>query len=256
MNEGRSGSTTVVGRNPVREALDDSSIEIEKVLIKQGAGGSSISEIRRLAHERGVPVQFVPVNKLDRLAAGASHQGVAAVTSPVPYLDLNDVLQAIAPDRESVNTSKPILLLLDGIQDPHNFGAILRSAVAADVAAVIVPRHGMAPVSSVTVKASAGTAGRIPLARVGNLGNTLYELKERGFWIAGADGLGETSMWEMDWDRPLAIVIGSEGKGLSRRVADECDYRVRIPISERAESLNASVAAGILLFVATRPRLH
>lgn len=246
---------TIVGRNPVREALADLTVEVEKVLLRQGISGGAINDIRRAAKERGVPVQFVPAVRLDRAAGGANHQGVAAVTSPVRYLELHDLMAMVGPDIEAVRQTRPLLLLLDGVQDPHNYGAILRSAVAAGAAGVIIPRHGMAPISAVTMKASAGTAGRVPIARVGNLADVLYSLKERGFWIAGAAGDGETSLWDMDWERPVALVIGGEGRGLGRRVAEGCDYLVRIPMSGDAESLNASVAAGVLMFAAARTRL-
>lgn len=244
----------IVGRNPVQEALRDLSTEIEKVLVKQGAGGGFISSIRREARERGVPVQFVPETRLNRMAGGAVHQGIAAITAPVAYLELDEMLLRIAGDVDEVRRQQPIILLLDGIQDPHNFGAILRSAVAAGVDGVVVPRQGMAPLSVVAVKASAGTANRIPIARVGNLADVLYPLKERGYWVLGADSGGGETIWTFDWNRPLAIVMGAEGRGLRRRVADGCDHLVSIPMRGNAESLNASVAAGIILFAATRDR--
>ena len=253
--EGDNEPTIVVGRRPVFELIRDAAREVDKVLIKQGTGGGVIADIRRMAHERGIQVQFVPASRLDRLAGGAGHQGVAAFSAPIPYLDLHELLQDAAPDLDTTRQTKPVLLLLDGIQDPHNFGAILRTAAATGVNGVVVPRHGMAPLGAVTVKASAGTAGRVPIARVGNLADTLYPLKERGFWILGASGEGAESVWDVDVDRPLAIVIGSEGSGLGKRIAGECDHLVQIPMRGDVESLNASVAAGVILFIATRTRL-
>jgi 23S rRNA (guanosine2251-2'-O)-methyltransferase len=244
----------IVGRNPVQEALSDPETQIEKILVRQGAGGGAINAIRRTAKLRGIPVQFVPESRLNKIAAGAGHQGVAALTAPVAYLEIDDLLSAIAADTDEVRARKPILLLLDGVQDPHNFGAILRSAVAAGVDGVVIPRHGMAPLSAVAIKASAGTAFRIPIARVPNLADALYPLKERGYWVLGADSEGEETIWTCDWDRPLAIVMGSEGKGLRRRVAEGCDLLISIPMRGNAESLNASVAAGIILFAAARER--
>lgn len=249
-----SGAALLVGRNPVREALERGEPEVEKVLLQKGAGGRPIAEIRRLAAEAGVPVQYVPEARLSALAPGVAHQGVVAHTSAVRYLEVEDLLAAVAPGLDAVRARKPILVVLDQIQDPHNFGAIVRSAVAAGAAGVIVPRHGMAPLNAAALKASAGTATRLPIARVGNLGDLLHQLKERGYWVVGAAGGGAVSMWEMDWDRPLALVIGSEGTGLRERVAKACDYLVSIPMRGPAESLNASVAAGILLFVAARTR--
>ena len=252
--EQASGATLIVGRNPVREALERGEPEVEKVMLQKGAGGRPIHDIRQMASEAGVPVQYVPEARLSAIAPGLNHQGVAAVVSAVTYAEVDALLSAIAPDPDAVRRDKPLLVVLDQIQDPHNFGAILRSAVAAGAAGVFVPKHGMAPLNAAAVKASAGTATRIPVARAGNLGTLLYQLKERGYWIVGAAGEGAVSMWEMDWDRPLALVIGSEGSGLRERTARECDYLVSIPMRGPAESLNASVAAGILLFVATRDR--
>jgi 23S rRNA (guanosine2251-2'-O)-methyltransferase len=254
MKKGVSEEGLIVGRNPVREALERGDGRIEKVMIRQGLTGHGIRQIRRLAKAEGVPVQQVPSARLSRLAPGVAHQGVAAVTIPVAYRDVEDMLHEIAADTDVVREKKPIVLLLDRIEDPHNFGAILRSAVAAGVEGVIVPRHRMAPLNAAAIKASAGVALRVPIARTGNLAGVIEQLKERGYWIAGASGTGETSVWEMDWDRPLALVIGNEERGLRPQIARACDYRVAIPMRGPAESLNASVAAGILLFAAARTR--
>lgn len=247
-------SSLVVGRNPVREALERRAAEIEKVMIQKGAGGRPIDAIRRAASEAGVAVQYVPSQRLDRLAPGLNHQGTIAVAAPVAYHVLEDLLTRIAADPDAVRRKKPLLLVLDGLEDPFNFGAILRSAVAAGADGVIVPKDHMAPLNAAALKASAGTATRVPVARAGNLADAIEQLKERGYWVAGAAGDGETSVWAMDWDRPIAIVIGSESSGLRPRVAAACDHRVAIPLRGPAESLNASVAAGILLFAAARVR--
>ncbi len=254
MKQGVFEGEVIVGRNPVREALERADGRVEKVMIRQGLTGRGIREILRLAKAEGVPVQQVPAARLARLAPGVAHQGVAAVTIPVAYREVEEMLQEIAADTDVVREKKPIVLLLDRIGDPHNFGAILRSAVAAGVAGVIVPRHRMAPLNAAAIKASAGTALRIPIARAGNLAAVIEQLKERGYWVAGASGEGETSVWEMDWDRPLALVIGNEERGLRPQIAGACDYLVAIPMRGPAESLNASVAAGILLFAAARTR--
>jgi 23S rRNA (guanosine2251-2'-O)-methyltransferase len=240
----------LLGRNPVREALQRAPRRIEKVLLQQG--GADLSEIRRLAEHAGVQLQYVPAGRLNQLARGLNHQGVAALTSPVAYVEVHEMLEDIAPVREAVAARKPRVLVLDGIQDPFNFGAILRTAVAAGTAGVIIPGRDMAPLNAAAMKASAGTAGRIPIARVADLSETIYQLKERGYWVAGASPSGDVSVWEMDWNRPVVIIIGSEGGGIRRRVLEACDYSVRIPLSGPSESLNASVAAGILLFAAAR----
>ncbi|MEM1125330.1 MAG: 23S rRNA (guanosine(2251)-2'-O)-methyltransferase RlmB [Bacteroidota bacterium] len=246
--------TVVAGRNPVRELIETSPERVEKVLIQRGANGRPIDQIQRLAHHAKLPVQHVPQAKLERLVPGVNHQGVAAVSAPVAYRDLDDMLQEIAADWDTVQARKPMLLLLDRIEDPHNFGALLRTAVAAGVDGVVVPQQHMAPLNAAAMKTSAGTAHHVPVARVGNLADAMLQLKERGYWLAGADGAGETSVWEMDWDRPIAVVLGSEGRGLRRRVQDTCDYLVSIPLRGPAESLNVSVAGGILLFAASRHR--
>ena len=248
-----SDSSVVAGRKPVRELLERAAGRLEKIHLQQGARG--LDGLRRAAAEAGVPVQYVPAGRLNQLAPGLPHQGVVALAAPVEYQDFDEMLAAIAPDFEAVRQKKPLVLVLDRLADPHNFGAVLRTAVAAGVEGVVVPARNMAPLSPVTVKASAGTALRIPIARVEHLAERLVQLKERGYWVAGADASGAASVWDMDWDRPLALVMGSEGQGLHPRVADACDVRVRIPMRGPAESLNVSVAAGILLFAAARVRL-
>lgn len=245
-------SSIVLGRNPVRELLEREPKRVEKVLFQRGVSGGEISTIRRLADEAGVQIQYVPAGRLNQMARGLNHQGVAANAAPLAYADLNEMLGRIGSNRKEVQARKPRILMLDQIQDPFNFGAILRSAAAFGVSGVVVPDRNMAPLNAAAVKASAGTAGRVPVARAGNLSETIYQLKERGYWIAGADAHGGIGIWEMDWDRPLAIVLGSEGKGVRKRILDECDHRIRIPMKGPAESLNVSVATGILLCAAAR----
>ena len=245
-------TTLLVGRNPVREALERGDARLEKVMVQKGAHG--MEAIVRLAREAGVPVQFVPPQKLDARARGLTHQGVAAPMAALEYADVDEMLATVAPTHDAVREAKPMLVLLDGIEDPHNLGAILRSAVAAGVAGAVVPAQGSAPLGATALKASAGTAVRIPVARVKDLGATCEALKERGYWIVGAAGEGETMYHAYDWNRPVALAIGSEGSGLSAKVRRACDVLVRIPMRGPAESLNASVAAGILLFEAARYR--
>lgn len=247
-----SGASIIVGRHPVREALERDVTRVEKVLVQRGVGGRDVSAIRQMAARAGLHVQNVPQRKLNQIARGVNHQGIVALITPIAYADVHDMLQRIAHSREQVTSRKPRVLVLDGITDPFNFGAILRSAVASGAGGVIVPERNMAPLNTAALKASAGMAGRIPVARVTNVADVLYQLKERGYWIAGATAEGDTSVWDMDWNRPIALVIGSEAGGIRRRVLEACDFRVFIPMRGDAESLNASVAAGILLFAATR----
>ena len=248
----------IIGRNPVLEALERGDGRIEKVVLQKGVHGSQIDAIRRAAKAAGVPTQMVPEVRINKLAPKATHQGVVAMAAPVAYLDLDDMLKQIAPDLNAVRERKPFLLAMDGIEDPQNYGAILRSTVASGASGVIVPERGQAPLSATAVKASAGTALRIPIARVSSLAEALFSLKERGYWVVGLDGGSatssreRTSVWDYDWDRPVVLVVGSEGTGMRPRVRSQCDVLVAIPIVGDVESLNASVAAGIVLFVAAR----
>ena len=245
--------SVLAGRNPVREALE-SGAALDKVFLQNGIDRKVAGQIRALAKQAAVPVQSVPGQRLERLAPRVNHQGVAAILAEVDYLDVDDMLRAIAPDLDTVRERKPVVLVMDGIQDSYNLGAILRSAVAAGVSGVILPMRGAASVNAAALKTSAGTARRIPIARADNLVDVLGQLKERGYWVAGADGQGDQTVWTADWDRPVAIVMGNESDGMTRQVSRACDFLVRIPMSGQAESLNVSVAAGVLLFAAAKVR--
>jgi 23S rRNA (guanosine2251-2'-O)-methyltransferase len=253
-----SRTDVLAGRHPVRDALDLADGRIEKVYLQKGVHGSAIDGIRRAAKAAGVPVQMVPKPKVDSLAPQAEHQGVVAVVAPVAYADLDEMLAGIAPTLDAVREAKPVLVALDEVEDPRNFGAILRSAVAAGTAGAIVPERRMAPLSAVAIKASAGTALQIPVARVSNLVDAIQQLKERGYWVVGladdADGEKATTVWTYDWDRPVVVVVGNEGSGLRPGVRAACDALATIPMRGPAESLNASVAAGIALFAAVKDR--
>ena len=265
-----SRTDVLAGRNPVREALERADGRVEKVLLQKGVHGSAIDAIRNAARAANVPVQYVPQPKVDRLAPQATHQGVVAVVAPIAYADLDDMLSGIAPTLDDVRAQKPVLVVLDEVEDPRNFGAILRSAVGAGVAGVVVPERRAAPLSAVAVKASAGTALQIPIARAGNLAEALHALKERGYWVVGLEGGAgrrggaaddrggagpeRTTVWDYDWDRAVAVVVGNEGKGLRPGVRAVCDVLAEIPLRGPAESLNVSVAAGVALFAAVRGR--
>ncbi len=242
----------IFGRHPVREALEREPAMLEKVLLQQGL--RSLAPLRRQARAVAVPVQDVPLAKLNRVARGLPHQGVMAIRTALAYADLEAMLYAIAPDLDAVQRMKPRLLVLDSIEDPRNFGALIRSAVALGVGGLIVTMRRMAPLSAVVVKASAGMASRIPIARTDHLPAALYQLKERGYHVAGTAMRGGTSVWSVDWDRPMVIAVGSEGAGLRTSVVEQCDFMVTIPMPGDVESLNVSVAAGIVLSAATRPR--
>ena len=248
-----SPQTLLAGRNPVREALEQGRA-IDKVLLQNGIDRRVAGEIRSLARDADIPVQSVPLQRLERAVPGVNHQGVVALLATVRYAGFDDMLRDAAPDRDTVTREKPLIVALDGVQDPHNLGAIIRSAVAAGANGVVLPLRGSAPLNTAALKASAGTALQIPVARVTSLPEALMQLKERGYWVAGVDGTGEQSVWDMDWNRPLALIVGSEASGLDPKVSRTCDYLVRIPMRGPVDSLNASVAAGVLLFAATRDR--
>lgn len=249
----RSGSI-VVGRKPVQELLRERLAEVDCVFLNRDLDSPEIHSLRKLCASSDVVVKFVPPGKLHRLAEGANHQGVVAVISPVVLHDLDDILRQIAPTRDDVERKKPLLVLPAGITDPHNLGAVVRSAVAFGSSAILLPDRGNARIGTTVMKASAGTALRIPFARVPNTSQALIALKERGYWIAGLAGDGETKLDEMDWYRPVVIVVGSESKGLPSLIKRDCDFLVAIPISSEVESLNASVATGIALQAASRHR--
>jgi len=249
-----SDTSTIVGRNPVLELLERDETGVEKVMLEQDASGEIIAQVRSLAQERGIPVQYVPEARLQHEAQGAAHQGVVAKAAPIRYRTVHGLLSDVASTWDAVQTKKPILLVIDRVTDTRNFGAILRSAVAAGVDGVIVPAREMAPLNAAAIKASAGTATQIPIARAERLPDVLIQLKERGYWVCGADETSESTLWDVDWDRPIAVVLGSEGEGLAPDVASACDDLVSIPMRGPVDSLNVSVAAGLLLFTAARPR--
>jgi 23S rRNA (guanosine2251-2'-O)-methyltransferase len=247
-------TSTIIGRQPVLEALERDDAGIEKVMLGQGAEGERIGAIRQAAQTRGAPVQYVPEARLRHEAEGAAHQGVVAIAAPLRYYDVDDMLSEIAPTWGDVKDRQPVVLAIDRVTDPRNFGAMLRSAVAAGVDGVVVPTREMAPLNAAAIKASAGTAPRLPIARTDDLARVLTQVKERGYWVVGAEGTAETPYWEVDWERPLVVVLGSEGEGLAPAVADACDTQAAIPMEGPAESLNVSVAAGLLLFETARAR--
>lgn len=239
--------SSVAGRQPVLEALR-SGREINRLLIAKGQRRGSIRQILALANKRGVLIQEVDRQVLDRLSEIANHQGVLAQLAEVEYLSLDELLAKDKPPGWP-----PLLVLLDGIQDPHNLGSIIRSAEAAGAYGVIIPERRAAGVTAAVMKASAGAANYLPVCRVGNLVAAMESLKEAGYWIAGADMEGEVC-YKQDLTGPLALVVGGEGKGLSRLVREKCDFLISIPMRGRITSLNASVAAAVLLFEVLRQR--
>ena len=237
----------VVGRQVVLEALR-SGREINKILVAKGPRQGSIREILAIAKEQGIVVQEVERSILDKLSEGANHQGVLAQMSGVSYVELEDLLS-----RQGKSDWAPFLILLDGIQDPHNLGSILRSGEAMGIDGVIIPKRRAVPVTQTVMKASAGAANYVPVCRVGNVATTIDILKKAGYWIVGADMAGD-SCFSQDLTGPIALVIGSEGSGLSRLVKEKCDFLSSVPMRGAINSLNASVAAALLMFEVLRQR--
>jgi 23S rRNA (guanosine2251-2'-O)-methyltransferase len=229
------------GIHPIVEALKTKR-PLDRILVAQGAGGPRIQEVIDLARRASVPVRFEPRNALDRLAGSAAHQGVVAMGAAQKYADLEQA------------ASGELVVVLDGVEDPHNLGAIIRTAHAAGAASIVIPERRAASVTDVVAKAAAGALEHLPVARVTNINRTLEDLKERGFWIYGLDERGEQSYDQVEYGSPTAIVLGGEGKGLHEQVRKHCDLLVRIPMAGKISSLNVSVAAGVVLFEWKRRR--
>lgn len=240
----------LVGRNAVTEALK-SGRGINKLWIASGDREGSVAEIAALAKERGIVVQYVERAKIEALAGGHRHQGVLAYVAPVPYAELEDILKAAEAKGEA-----PFIVLLDELEDPHNLGALLRTADATGVHSILIPKRRSVSLNATVAKTSAGAVEYVPVARIGNIAQTLKKLKEKGFWVAGADMDGEKAYYEADLTGPLVLVVGSEGKGMSRLTKEACDFIVRMPMVGRINSLNASVAGSILMYESMRQRLQ
>lgn len=239
----------LVGRNAVTEALK-AGRGINKILLANGDREGSITEIAALAKERGIVVEYVERAKIEALAGGHRHQGVLAYVAPVPYAELDDILQAAEEKGEA-----PFLVLLDELEDPHNLGALLRTADATGVHGILIPKRRSVSLNATVAKTSAGAVEYVPVARIGNIAQTLKKLKEKGFWVAGADMDGEKAYYEADLTGPLVLVVGSEGRGMSRLTKEACDFIVSMPMVGRINSLNASVAGSILMYESMRQRL-
>ncbi len=238
----------VEGRNAVIELLE-SGRDINKILIAKGEKHGSINKIIAIAKERKILLTELERNKLNQIAESQNHQGVIAIVPPYNYCELEDILQ-LAKQKEEM----PFILLLDGIEDPHNLGSIIRTAETAGVHGIIIPKRRAASVNSTVSKVSAGAVEYMKIARVNNLNETINYLKKQGLWICGTDMNTDVSYTKQDYKMPLAIVIGSEGFGISRLVKENCDFLVKIPMKGKITSLNASVSAGIIMYEVLRQR--
>ena len=240
----------LIGRNAVIEAIR-SGRGINKLLIADGDKEGSVKEVISLAKEQGIVIQFVERSKIEGIAGGLRHQGVLAYVAPVAYSDLETILQAAETKGEA-----PFLLLLDELEDPHNLGALLRTADATGVHGVLIPKRRSVPLTATVAKTSAGAVEYVPVARIGNIAQTLRKLKDKGFWVAGADMDGSQNYYEADLTGPLVLVVGSEGHGMSRLTKEQCDFIVKMPMVGKINSLNASVAGSILMYESMRQRLQ
>jgi len=231
----------------VKEALEAGRV-LERVLVARGKGGDRVQEIVDLARSRGVPVRFEERAQLDRLAGSSQHQGVLALAGVKRLDTLENLMKATA------SKASRLVVLLDGVEDPHNLGAVIRSALAAGADGVVIPERRAAGLTEVVGRASAGALEHLPVARVSNLARAMAELKEAGWWLVGLDERAEQSYTDVDLTGAVGIVMGGEGKGLHELTRKRCDFLVSIPTAGPVRSLNVSVAAGVVLFEAVRQR--
>ncbi|MGG1632554.1 23S rRNA (guanosine(2251)-2'-O)-methyltransferase RlmB [Rossellomorea sp. NRS-1567] len=235
------------GRNPVMEALK-SGRDINKIWIAEGSQKGSIQQIVGLAKELNVMVQYVPKKKIEQMVS-ENHQGVVASVAAYQYAEIDDLFH-----RAEQKGEDPFILILDELEDPHNLGSIMRTADAAGAHGIIIPKRRAVGLTSTVAKASTGAIEHIPVARVTNLSRAVDELKERGVWVAGTDAKGKQDFRQLDGTLPIGLIIGSEGKGMSRILRDKCDFLVQLPMIGHVTSLNASVAASILMYEVYRKR--
>lgn len=239
----------LTGIHAVREALE-AGRPLGRILIARGRHGDRIEDLVRLARSRGVSVRFEDRTQVDRLAGSREHQGVVAFAAVRAATTLEDVIAHAARD----STQKGLIILLDGVEDPHNLGAIIRTALAAGAHGVVVPERRAAGLTDVVARASAGALAHLPVTRVTNLVRAMDELKGAGFWLVGLEERAEKSYADADFTLPVGIVLGGEGKGLHELTRKRCDFLVSLPTTGPVRSLNVSVAAGVVLFEARRQR--
>ena len=239
----------IEGRNAVTEALR-AGTAIDKIYLLKGEGDSALGHIASAARERGIVVSHADRRKLDAMSRTHAHQGVIAVAAVREYASVEDILAAAKAKGEA-----PLVVICDELTDPHNLGAVIRTAECAGAHGVVIPKRRSAGLTAVVAKTSAGAVSYLPVARVANLASLLERLKKEGLWIFGAAAEAATPLYDADLKGPAAIVIGSEGSGMSLLVAERCDVLVSIPLRGKLNSLNASAAAAVLLYEAVRQRL-
>lgn len=235
------------GKNPVWEALK-AERPIEKLLISKTINQDTVRGITGLARSRNIKIEFAPKEKLDALSSTGRHQGIIAICAAREYAELDDVL-----DRVKQEGKTPFIILLDEVQDPHNLGAIIRTAECVGAQAVVVTQHNSAGLTPAAGRASAGAIEHVPVCKAINLAQTIDKLKERGLWVIGAD-MGGKLAYEVDMTGPIALVVGGEDRGVRRLVLEKCDHVARLPMAGKLNSLNASVAAAVMMYEAVRQR--
>ncbi len=238
----------LTGIHAVREALE-AGRPLDRIVIAKGRQDTRVEQIVQLARRQGVSVRFEDRGQLDRLANSKDHQGVVAVTASRPASTLEDILA-----EANRSARKGLIVLLDGVEDPHNLGAIIRTALAAGAHGVVIPERRAAGLTDTVARSSAGALAHLPVAKVTNLSRAMEELKEAGYWLVGLDERAEKNYTEVDFTSPVGIVLGSEGQGLHELTRKRCDFLVSLPTSGPVKSLNVSVAAGVVLFEALRQR--
>ena len=239
----------IEGRNAVVEALR-AGVNIDKIFIMKGETDSILGHIASTAREKGIVVVDADRRKLDGMSRTHSHQGVIALAAVREYVSVDDILNIAREKGEN-----PLIVVCDELTDPHNLGAVIRTADAAGAHGVIIPKRRSAGLTAIVAKTSAGAVAHVPVARVANLTTTLKELKDQGVWVFGTAAEGNTELYKADLKGPAAIVIGSEGDGMGRLVTENCDFTVSIPMFGKINSLNASAAAAVLLYEAVRQRI-
>lgn len=238
----------IEGRNAVIELLE-SGRDINKIFVQTGEKHGSIHKILAMAKQKKILVSQIDKNKMNQMAQTENHQGVIAIVPPYAYVTVEDILEEARTRQE-----EPFIVILDGIEDVHNLGSIIRTAETAGVHGIIIPKRRAASVNSVVAKVSAGAIEYMKIARVNNLNETIKNLKEQGLWICGTDMNTKVEHDKQDYTGPIAIIIGSEGFGMSRLVKENCDFLVKIPMKGKITSLNASVSAGIVIYEAVKQR--
>jgi 23S rRNA (guanosine2251-2'-O)-methyltransferase len=236
----------IYGINPVREAICSSNVNVDSVCLERGSRNPRLAEIRRLSREKGIPLQEIPLSAIQRLANASGHQGVVAQLGDFRYTTYDEILgRASTPG---------LLLILDGIEDPQNLGAIIRTADAAGVSGVFLPERRSASMTSAAQKASAGASVHVAVSRQTNLSRLIEQLQAEGYWVVGLDAAAQDLWTKPDYRVPTALVLGSEGHGIRPLVRQHCDFLVRLPMLGQVESLNVSVTAGIVLYEILRQR--